>query len=129
VFGSTALTSGFVPDPFTLDVTAGGPVDASYLGGGCSGHTTEAPTFSVNFTKGASQLLRLYFIGSSDTTMIINSPAGSYVCIDDSYNTFHPTIDFNSPSSGRYDVWIATYQPGASVAGTLLVTEVSANRP
>src|SRR5690606_35830897 len=35
VYGSSALTSGFVPDPFSVGVTGGGPANVSYLGGGC----------------------------------------------------------------------------------------------
>ena len=129
VYGSTALTSGFVPDPFTVGITAGGPANVSYLGGGCSGYTTSAPSFSVNYTSGAFPLLRFYFIGSADTTMIINTPGGSYVCVDDSFGTLNPTIDFNSPSSGRYDVWVGTFSQGGSTGGTLYVTENSGNHP
>ena len=130
VYGSTALTSGFVPDPFTVGVTAGGPASAAYLGSGCSGYTTSAPTFSVNYTSGAFPTLRFYFIGGGgDTTMIINTPGGGYVCVDDSFGTLNPTIDFNSPSSGRYDVWIATYSEAGSIGGTLYVTENTSNHP
>jgi hypothetical protein len=129
VYGSTALTSGFVPDPFSVGITGGGPANVSYLGGGCTGYTTSAPSFSVNYTSGAFPTLRFYFIGSGDTTMIINSPSGSYFCVDDSFGTLNPTIDFNSPSSGRYDVWIGTFNPGGSIAGTLYVTESTANHP
>jgi hypothetical protein len=129
VYGSTALNSGFVPDPFTVGITAGGPASPAYLGGGCTGYTTIAPSFSVNYTSGAFPLLRFYFIGSGDTTMVINSPSGSYFCNDDSFGTFSPTIDFNSPSSGRYDVWIGTYSSGASIGGTLYITESSGNHP
>lgn len=129
VYGSTLLTSGFVPDPFTVGVNAGGPASASYLGGGCTGFTTSAPTFSVNYTSGAFPLLRFYFIGGGDTTMIINSPSGSFFCVDDSFGTLNPTIDFNSPSSGRYDIWIATFSSGGSVGGTLYVTESTGNHP
>lgn len=128
-YGSTALTSGFVPDPFTRGMTSGGSVDVSYLGGGCRGFATEAPDFSVNFTAGAFPLLRFYFIGSGDTTMIINSPSGSYFCNDDSFGTLNPTIDFNSPSSGRYDIWIGSFASGSFVSGTLNVTENSGNHP
>ncbi len=129
VFGSTALTSGFVPDPFTVGVTAGGPANVSYLGSGCSGFASVAPSFSVNYTSGSFPTLRFYFIGSGDTTMIINSPSGSYFCVDDSFGTLNPTIDFNSPTSGRYDVWIATFAEGGSVGGTLHVTENTGNHP
>jgi hypothetical protein len=129
VYGSTALTSGFVPDPFSVGVTAGGPANSNYIGGGCYGYTTSAPTFSVNYTSGAFPTLRFYFMGGGDTTMIINSPSGSYFCVDDSFGTLNPTIDFNSPSSGRYDIWVATYAQGASIGGTLYVTENTGNHP
>lgn len=129
VYGSSALTSGFVPDPFSVGVSAGGPANVSYLGGGCSGYATSAPTFSVNYTSGAFPTLRFYFIGSSDTTMIVNTPGGSYFCVDDSFGTLNPTLDFQSPSSGRYDVWIGAFNAGGSVGGTLYVTENSANHP
>jgi hypothetical protein len=59
-FGSTALTSGFVPDPFTVGITSGGSVNVSYLGGGCTGFATSTPDFSVNYTKGAFPTLRFY---------------------------------------------------------------------
>ncbi|MDX2140580.1 MAG: SH3 domain-containing protein [Chloroflexota bacterium] len=129
IFGSTSLTSGFVPDPFTVGITAGGPANVSYLGGGCTGFTSTAPSFSVTYTSGAFPTLRFFFVGSADTTMIINAPNGSYFCSDDSFGTLHPTIDFNSPSSGRYDVWIGTFSSGGSVGGTLSVTESTGNRP
>jgi uncharacterized protein YraI len=131
VYGSTALTSGFVPDPFTVGVTSGGSANVGYLGGGCSGYTSSAPSFSVNYTSGAFPTLRFYFITSAgDTTMVINTPGGSYVCVDDSFGTINPTIDFNSPSSGRYDVWIGTYADSTTfLGGTLFVTENTGNHP
>jgi hypothetical protein len=118
-----------VPDPFTVGVTAGGPASVTYLGGGCTGHASAAPTFSVNYTSGAFPTFRFYYIGTADTTMIINTPGGSYVCVDDSFGTLNPTIDFNTPSSGRYDVWIGTYAAGGSDSGTLYVTENTGNHP
>jgi uncharacterized protein YraI len=128
-YGSTALTSGFVPDPYSVGITSGGSVNVSYLGGGCSGFATSAPDFSLNYTSGAFPTLRFYFIGSGDTTMVINSPSASYACVDDSFGTLNPTIDFNSPSGGRYDIWIGSYAPGTSISGTLYVTENTGNHP
>jgi len=128
-FGSTALVSGFVPDPFTRGMTSGGSVNVSYLGGGCSGFATSAPDFSVNYTSGSFSLLRFYFVGSGDTTMIINGPGASFFCTDDSFGTLNPTIDFNSPSSGRYDIWIGSFASDNAISGTLNVTENSGNHP
>jgi hypothetical protein len=128
-YGSASLTSGFVPDPYTKSITAGGPANVSYLGGGCTGYATSAPDFSLNYTSGAFPTLRFYFIGSGDTTLIINTPGGSYVCADDSFGTLNPTIDFNSPSSGRYDVWVGSYAPDAYISGTLYITENTGYHP
>ena len=129
VYGSTALTSGFVPDPFTVGVTSGGEATPNTVGLGCYGYTTAAPTFSVNYTSGNFTLLRFYFIGSGDTTMIVNSPSGTYSCVDDSFGTTNPTVDFNVPSSGRYDIWVASYNQADAISGTLYATENSNNHP
>lgn len=128
-FGSTSLTAGFVPDPFTTGVTSGGIVNVSYLGGACRGFAAVAPDFSVNYTSGGASLLRFYFVGSGDTTMIINGPSGSFFCADDSFGGLNPTIDFNSPGSGRYDIWIGSFSQGNNTSGTLSVTELSGNHP
>ncbi len=128
-FGSTALTSGFVPDPFTAGITSGGSVNVNYLGGGCTGFATSAPDFSVNYTSGAFPTLRFYFVGSGDSTMIINAPSGAFFCNDDSFGTLNPSIDFNSPSSGRYDIWIGSFASGSFISGTLSVTENTGNHP
>jgi hypothetical protein len=41
----------------------------------------------------------------------------------------NPTIDFNAPSSGRYDVWIGSFSPGTNISGTMSVTENTGNHP
>lgn len=129
VYGSVTLTSGFVSDPYSVGITAGGPANVSYLGGGRSSYTTAAPGFSANYTSGAFPALRFYFVGGGDTTMFINTPSGGYVCVDDSFGTLNPTIDFNSPPSRRYDIWIGSYAAGTTIGGTLYVTESIANHP
>jgi uncharacterized protein YraI len=128
-FGSVALTSGFVPDPTTVLITSGGTVDVSYLGGGCTGFTTSAPDFSLNYTSGGFPTLRIYYVGANDSTLVINSPSGSYFCNDDSFGTFNPTVDFNSPSTGRYDIWVGSFSPGGGGSGTLYITENLSNQP
>jgi hypothetical protein len=129
-FGSTSLSSGFVPDPHGVGVTSGGSVDVSYLGSGCRGYATSAPDYSVNYTSGAFPTLRFFFLASSgDTTMIINAPDASFYCADDSFGTLSPTIDFQNPSSGRYDIWVGSYSSGDLISGTLYVTENTGNHP
>src|SRR5918996_1022738 len=130
-FGSTDLTAGFTPDPFTVAVVSGGPIDAGYLGGGCDGWATAAPDYQVTYTSGDQSLLRFYFVPdtSGDATLIINTPDGEWVCGDDSYDGLDPTVDFDGPEGGRYDVWIGSYDDGEQIDGELHVTELDSNHP
>lgn len=127
-YGQATLGSGFAPDPYSVGMTAGGPVNVGYLGSGCTGFAREAPDLRVAYTGGAG-LLRLYFIGSADSTVIVNDPFGNFYCVDDSFGTLNPTIDFNNPAGGAYDIWIGTYATATSISGTLYVTGDSGNHP
>lgn len=129
-FGSTDLTAGFTPDPFSVDVVSGGPVDVTYLGDGCRGFATAASDYDVTYTAGAQSLLRFYFVAdTADTTLVINAPDGSWHCNDDAPGTIDPMIDFNNPEGGRYDIWVGSYQSGTENSGTLFVTELGSNTP
>jgi hypothetical protein len=131
-YGSRSLTSGFTPDPQSILVTSGGNVDvSSALGSGCGGYATSAPDFEVSYTSGTFSLLRFYFVASAggDTTLIINAPDANWYCNDDSFSTLNPTIDFQNPSSGTYDIWVGSYASGQFVSGTLYITEVTSNHP
>jgi hypothetical protein len=128
-YGSAALAPGFSPDPYSVGMTAGGPVDVSYLGGSCTGFATGAPDFKIHYGTGGS-LLRLYFVASSgDSTLVVNDPFGNFYCVDDSFGTPNPTIDFNNAAGGTYDLWIGSFSSGATVSGTFFATEESANHP
>ncbi|HAV50839.1 MAG TPA: peptidase S1, partial [Brevundimonas sp.] len=49
-FGSAGLAAGFTPDPYTVQITSGGTVDAgSTIGGECRGMITDAPDFRLNY--------------------------------------------------------------------------------
>jgi hypothetical protein len=129
-YGEANLSTGFAPDPYSVGMTTGGPVDVSYLGGSCSGFASSAPDLRINFGGGGTALLRLYFIGSSgDATMVINDPYGNFYCVDDSFGTVNPTIDFNNPAGGSYDVWIGSYAANTAISGTFYVTSNSGNHP
>jgi hypothetical protein len=131
VYGLVELTAGFVPDPHSIAVTGGGDANVSYLGDGCAGFAAVAPTYSVRYTSGSASLLRFYFVATDgDASMIVNTPTGAWQCNDDSFETLNPSLDFNAPQGGRYDIWIADrFTPGTTIGGTLYVTELSSNRP
>lgn len=127
-----ALTSGFLPDPWSAHGTSGGIVEVSYLGGGCNGWASRAPDFQLDYTA-ANASLRFYFIADNagdDTTLIVNDPLGNWACNDDSYGGRNPTVDFTGTApDGIYDIWIGSYAQGTNIQGTLYITELDANHP
>ena len=55
-FGSVALSAGFSPDPYRLNMVSGGEVQADYLGAECVGYAAVAPDFRVNWSGNSSEL-------------------------------------------------------------------------
>lgn len=129
VHGGTTLAAGFLPDPHQVAITAGGDVDASILGAPCRGFLTAAPSYSVTYTSGAFPTLRFYATADADLTLVVNDPSGAWHCGDDHAGTLHPLIDFDAPTSGRYDIWVGTYGGPATAQATLHVTETLSNEP
>ena len=127
-FGDVELGPGFWPDPHTVDVVSGGSIDVSALGIGtsCRGYATAAPDFELYLTGSFSEL-RVYFEADSpgdDTTLIINTPDGEWLCDDDSGGSFDPLLEFEPAAAGYYDIWIGSYSVDESVFGTLHITEL-----
>lgn len=126
-FGTATLEAGFAPDPHSVQIQAGGSINAAQspalAGRGCVGNIAEAPDYRVNYTAGSFPLI-FRVRSSADTTLVINAPDGSWHCVDD-VEGLDPVIPFTSPASGQYDIWIGTY--GADPApSTLHITEISA---
>lgn len=123
-YGEIFLSSGFTPDPHAVDLTAGGSIDAytdTDLPGACVGDISDAPDFEVTYQAGSLPLV-FRTLSSSDTTLIINAPNGSWYCDDDSYGDGDAEVRFNKPQSGTYDIWIGTFG-GGTAAARLLITE------
>ena len=108
-YGSSRLESGFTPDPHSIDVLAGGSRSAARLGNGCDGLISDRPDCRLSYET--SGLLALYFYVDSptDTTLVINDPAGNWVCDDDSGPDLNPRVKFTRPDSGTYNVWVGAF--------------------
>lgn len=118
-YGAVKLNAGFLPDPFTKDVQAGGELRTNL--GGVNAHVAKAPDFSVQYTAGKYPLaFTVKSVG--DTTLLINLPDGSWLADDDSAGGVDPLIRIAQPKSGRYDIYVGTYQKDI-VAATLHITE------
>lgn len=140
-FGAIDLASGFTPDPWAHEVTAGGgsnPQNVRELGyydaedgTRCVGYVTRSPDFRFNYTAGEFPFLRFYtrMQDNADAMLLINDPHGNWRCNDDSHGTLQATIDFSKPESGQYDVWIGSYDASSGNPGHLMITELEANHP
>jgi hypothetical protein len=107
-YGEYSLSSGFTPDPMYIDVSSGGRIDASRLGGNCRGFIANAPDVQVTYD---ASILSLWVsvISTSDTTLVVNTPTGGWICDDDSGGDLDPSIHFTGAQSGVYDIWVGTY--------------------
>ena len=138
-----ALRTGFTPDPWAFRLTAGGgrdPINVETLGlrdsqtgTACSrSFITARPDFRFTFAAGNRfPLLRFYVVtaNGADATLLVNTPGAQWRCNDDSYGGLMPTIDFNNPQPGRYDVWVGTYDGSRRNRAQFFVTELDANHP
>lgn len=123
-FGEATLQAGFSPDPTTVDIIAGGLVDAATADGVCSGFVTAEPTYRLTYAA-ASWPLILSAVSEADLTIVVRTPAGAFLCNDDT-NGPHPAVRIEQPAAGAYEIWVGTYAPGPTQAGTLFISEIGA---
>lgn len=119
-YGEIRLGAGFTPDPYRVELHAGGGVNGARLPGSCVGNISEAPDFEVTYSAGNLPLV-FRTVSFSDTTLIINGPDGRWYCDDDSFGDGDAEVRFNRPQSGTYDVWVGVF--GDTAPATLLITE------
>jgi len=129
-FGRFSMSMGFQPDPTTIRVTSGGDLNAAAGGPGCAGWVTAQPDVIIDFTA-MTGFLRFAFRpddSREDATLVINDPQGDWYCNDDAVGLM-PMVDFADARPGQYDIWVGSYESGAYVTGSLLVTELSSVTP
>lgn len=124
LYGTVNLSGGFTPDPYVTNVQSGGTINAAQsLGGSCVGYIANAPDVRLNFSAGSLPLI-ISVNSGADTTLVINAPDGSWYCNDDGGNGLNPSIRWNSPMSGQYDIWIGTYASAANANAQLHISEL-----
>lgn len=124
VFGSVSLQAGFTPDPYRVNVVAGGTYEsARELGTQCRGWTTGDGTYVLYYTAGQYPLT-ISATSDSDTTLIVGLPGGGFLCDDDSGPGLNPQVTINRPGSGGYAIWVATYSSGQAAPAVLSISEV-----
>lgn len=114
--------AGFPLDPFLVSLQGGGPVDASTVAEQCSGYVTEAPAVAVDY-QGEADLLRAFFMSDGDTTLVVQTPDGDFLCNDDTHALLlDPSIVITAPVQGVYNVWVGSVSSQDLTPGFLVFT-------
>ncbi|MBR9826808.1 MAG: peptidase S1 [Alphaproteobacteria bacterium] len=123
-YGEISLSAGFTPDPYLVNLSAGGQVDAAAeLGAQCLGFIAQAPDFDLYYNAGSLPLI-ISAMAEADTTLVIHGPDGQWHCDDDSGGGVNPRLRFAAPVSGLYGIWVGTYTPGHTEPAQLRVSEL-----
>ena len=116
------LDAGFALDPLFFSVNGGGDVNSSLLGDECSGFIYPQPVVSVDWT-GEADFVKAFFYSDHDTTLVVQTPDGKYLCNDDvNAQLLDPEIQIEKPAPGRYNIWVGSYAPDQVVPGVLVLT-------
>lgn len=142
IFGDPAhtveLEEFFVPDPYEVSVTAGGDLyfnsdddlsDDRYIvndwtvEGWVDG---EGPLISLYYDTDSSMSLYLSFLPDDDvdTFILVNDPEADWWLVDDAENSLDPGFVINNPPSGRYDIFVGSWDE--STTGTFFISETGA---
>lgn len=124
-FGSIDLEAGFLPDPHLIELAAGGDIYAGNIDFSCSGYVSEAPDYRLNYVADG-QGLGIYTNADIDTTLLINTPSGEWLCNDDHYNleNLNAGFYFEEPQAGEYNIWVGVYEESDAFADAILaITE------
>jgi hypothetical protein len=116
------LQAGFPLDPTFMSVQGGGEVDASMLGGGCTGFINENPVVTVNWT-GKADFAQIFFYSNDDPTLVVLAPDGKVLCNDDAGDQLlDPSIRIENPPEGVYRIWVGSYARRQLIPGVLVLT-------
>lgn len=114
--------AGFPLDPFLVSVQAGGPVTASTLSEACQGYISDAPVVTADY-QGEADMMKVFFYSDNDTTLVVQTPDGDYLCNDDTSSLLlDPTVAITQPVTGTYNVWVGNSVPRGLAAGFLVFT-------
>lgn len=123
-YGELRLQAGFTNDPRVVSLQAGGSLPARNAGDNCAGFITSAPDVRLHYDAGSLPLI-ISVDAAADTTLVVNAPDGRFYCDDDGgVNGLNPSVRFNSPRSGRYEIWVGTYRAGETQNARLHISEL-----
>ena len=123
-----SLAPGFMPDPATATGNAGGLTDASTLSGDCRGYIAATPNHILTATAAFPNLRIAVNGGSTDVTLVVQRPDGSYLCNDD-FEGLNPLVE-GPFAAGEHRIYVGTYNAESAGARYRIgVSELSATSP
>ncbi len=123
-YGTVNLRVGFAEDPNVTNLSSGGNINAERLGNSCRGFISAAPDKRLVYEAGSLPLI-ISASSRADTTLVVNAPDGSWYCDDDGgVNGLNPSIRFDNPQSGRYEIWVGTYGSSSLQPAQLHISEL-----
>jgi hypothetical protein len=129
-FGTITLATGFTPDPHVASGTSGAGAsgrDASTLDANCRGQIDSTPDHLFVATTAMSNL-RIMANSTSDTTLVVQKPDGTYACNDDGEG-LNPIVVVQGAAAGTYQVFVGSYTEGENAAYKLGVSELASVTP
>jgi hypothetical protein len=124
LYGRVELEFDFVPDPYSIDILAGGADDLEELvGEGCVGLVNGArPDVVLGYGAGPNPLY-IYATSEFDTTLAVLDPEGRWHCNDDALGRgLDPGIELVDPAAGDYAIWVGTVD-NTMVEAVLTISE------
>jgi hypothetical protein len=121
-FGAVEIRTAWEMDPFLVDIQSGGPIQASTISPACRGWIADKPDYAIYFTSAAIWDVTISALSEADTTLVVHSPAG-WSCDDDSGEGLNPQVVIANPPSGRYSIWIGSYNQGTFADARLAFSE------
>ncbi|MBX3562905.1 MAG: hypothetical protein KF780_13955 [Sphingomonas sp.] len=125
-YGTINLNGGFTPDPQVINMQSGGNIDAQRaISSSCRGFIANAPDVRLVYSPTSYPLI-ISVDSSADTTLVVNAPDGRWYCDDDGGERgLNPSVRFNRPMSGRYEIWVGTYGNASLQPARLYISEVT----
>lgn len=96
----------------------------------CGGLVNIAPDYAFDWS-GEPKPLTLFVEANGDTTLLVRTPDGNFLCADDadSARNLNPSLAISEPGAGRYLVWVGRVDAAKPVAGVLTLTEAADAKP
>lgn len=118
--------------PHAVTVRSGGPIDIYENHPNCAGYAEALADFGLFYHAAPLEgtvlgeyppyHLHIYVKAAADTTLLVRTPSGNWVCSDDA-NGHNPHVEFFSPETGQYAIWVGTFGETSTHDAELFITD------